>query len=278
MPRKMGKVHERGKTSGLQGKGGSAAPSAPTVQADRLNRAPQSAALKVVFANALLDKEGLASGAVGSMRFGKTYWLQRVLAHGFDLGVWARGFVHDAKKIVPQYEGPVLASADEWLEQVEKYEGDRVLVFNGGAWDKHPTGQEVCEVARAVADEGEAVVVVADEIYKLTNGWSQWLPGRDNPETGKPDPALFPAFMREGVSQKISALWSTQIPQTLPTECKVLSGTVALFHLEGLAADAACEHFRLGKEAPALLRSLERGQFLLFSQGQDWDRTIYGPG
>ena len=292
----MAKTKKRPEAKALPGTPGRPAPRAPTkrdlgiaegeARASRillktdsktLIRLPHGEALKIVFANALADGEGESSGAVGSMRFGKTYWLQEVLQEGFANGTWSRAFVHDVKKIDPQYEGKVCAGVDDYLARSAEFEAERVTVFHHPDFRLRPSLQDVCDVALLNAESGESVVVVADEVYKGTNGYGNWLQGPVELNTGKPAPALFPLFVREGTSQKISDLWSTQIPQQLPTELKVLSRTIAQFHLEGLAAEAACDHFRLTGKGEELLASLGRGEFVLFCQNQNWNRTVYVP-
>jgi hypothetical protein len=233
-------------------------------------------ALELVFAEALAEDEGLVAGAVGVPRFGKTYWLNEVLAHGFAVSTWRQAFIHDVKKRVPQYEGAVAANAADWIARWDAFKGQARTVFHSAQWDEKPSLQDVCAVARVVAEEDIPLVVVADEIYNGTDGYRNWLPGPPD-ENGKPEPALCPWMMREGTSQRISTLWTTQIPQELPTQARTLSSSVAMFHLEGLAADAGCEHFRLEGDGPAILKSLRKGEFVLFLRNREWNRVVYEP-
>ncbi len=241
-----------------------------------LARKKHAQALELVFAEAIAEHEGTVAGAVGIPRFGKTYWLKEVLARGFELGIWQAAFIHDIKKIEPQYDGKVASSAEDWLRRSSEFEGESRTVFHHPKWDEKPSLQDACAVGRVVAEEGMPIVVVADEVFNGTDGYRGWLPGPPD-ENGKPEPALYPWMMREGTSQCISTLWTTQIPQELPTQPRVLSSSVALFHLEGRAAEAACDHFRIAGDGVSLLKSLRKGEFVLFVRNREWDQTIYEP-
>lgn len=245
---------------------------APVGALGGLKRGTRAQAFAIVFEDALADGEGFTFGCVGAPRYGKTHLLKEVLDQARTKGIVERAFIHDTKKPgVPQYDGAICSGVEQFVADGGRFDAELVVVFNGPDFLVQPSVQDVCDVALASKQEGFAVAVVADEVYKATNGFGQFL----EPAEG---PALFPLFLREGTSQRISTLWTTQIPQELPTACKVLTRCVAQFHLESLAADAATEKFRLDKDGPAVLRSLQRGEFVLFCQGREWDRTIYGPG
>lgn len=242
-----------------------------------LKREPQEAALEIVFADALADNEGTVTGAVGSKRYGKTFWEMKVIDKALDLGVAEQVFIHDVKKSEPQYEGAPVASVDDWISRYDELSLEPVVVFHSGEIGSKPSLQDVCEVAREEAVDGKRVMVVADEVFKGTNGFGGWRLGPVDPSTKQPAPALFPENIREGTSQGTSTAFTTQRPQILPGECKDLPDTVAILHLEGLAADAACRHWRLEPAAfvRKLLTRLKRGEFLLYCDGMEWNRTIY---
>lgn len=236
-----------------------------------LLRAPRARALEIICETAIRDDEGFRTGALGLPRFGKTYHLEDLISKALALGLVDRAFIHDVKKAEVQYQGAVASDAQEWAGNIDQYTTDQIVVFHASYPDPRPSVQEVCTVARAVASEGESVLVVVDELYKATTGGRAWLKGPDD------EPALIAEFLREGSSQRISTAWTTQIPQSLPTEALVLTETCALFHLEGLAATYVTEAYRLEPAAALQLSLLERGEFLLFNANRAWDRTIYGP-
>jgi len=262
------KTRPAGKRAARPSQGAAPRPAEPAA----FNRSPRARALEVIFEDAIADGEGFSVGCVGAPRFGKTYLLKEIIDAARTKGLADVVLIHDVKKAgQPQYEGATCGGLAEFMASGDRYDAERVVVFNGADWLKQPTLQEVCEVAMAVHDGGQSVLVVADEVYKATNGYGQFTPGPDDAQP------LFPLFLREGTSQRISTAWTTQIPQELPTACKVLTRAVAQFHLESLAADAATEKFRLNADGPAVLRSLQRGEFVLYCQGREWDRTIYQP-
>lgn len=282
MPRTVGAA-EKGKGRGRAENGARRAPPGPAAQdasqapavvtpSKSLLRAPRARALELILETAIRDHEGFRTGALGLPRFGKTYHLEDLIRLAIALGIIDRAFIHDVKKAVVQYEGAVASGSQEWAENIDQYTTDQVVVFHASYPAPRPTVQEVCSVAREVASEGESVLVVVDELYKATTGGRAWLKGPDD------EPALIAEFLREGSSQRISTAWTTQIPQSLPTEALVLTETCALFHLEGLAATYVTDSYRLDAEAALQLESLVRGEFLLFNANRKWDRTIYGPG
>lgn len=223
------------------------------------------------------DGGGAAIGACGAPQYGKTTLLKRVLDAMRAQGICQAVVIHDVKKAgIPQYEGAPCASLAEFMGSGDAYATESTIVFNGPDWRNPIPLQDVCEVGIAVHEGGTRVAVVADEIFKGTNGRGDFLKGPKG-ENNVEAPALFPLLMREGTSQGISTLWTTQIPQQLPTECKVLTQSVALFHLENLSADAACDKFRLDEHGRDVLESLQRGEFVIYRTGRNWDRTIYGP-
>ena len=237
-----------------------------------LRRSSSAAALRLCLEDAIQDREGTGVGTVGSPRYGKTYFLRRVHAAMLARGVADLVVIHDAKAAEPQFEGMVVKSLADFVSRAGAQGGvwPPTVVFHHANLLERPTVQEAASVAVAACEVGHKPCGCADEVVKATNGRQDWL----KPDEG---PCFYPLIIREGGAQRISHTWGTQVPQQLPTECKVLTRTVAIFHCEGLAADAASEHFRLGSDGTDVLYRLERGQFVLFCQGRDWDRTIYGP-
>lgn len=275
---KMGRKQERGKAAGVSTPAERFTPRAPSplvrTMSKTLRRATWADALALMLDPSLADGEGTSIGAVGAPRFGKTTLMQRFVDAALTRGLCERVLIHDTKKPgKQQYEGIPCASVEEYIAGEERYTVAPVVVLNGPDWQSQPTLNDACEIALALHAEGQGVLVVSDEVYGATNGYGQF----SESEIEGRSVAMFPRFIREGTSQRISSAWTTQIPQELPTACKVLTRAVAQFHLESLAADAATEKFRLDADGPQVLRSLARGEFVLFCQGQDWNRTIYGP-
>ena len=275
MSRTMGKAKKGGRRSTKTRVSEGAAPSASTplvvTPSKTLSRGTRAQALYLIFATAIRDGEGFRTGALGAPRFGKTFHLQEVIRKALALGICDRVFIHDVKKPEIQYEGATAASAAMWAENIEDYQTEDVVVFHATYPEIRPSVQSVCEVAQAVAAEGQSALVVVDELYKATNGSRFWL----KPDDGQP--ALIGEFLREGSSRRISTAWTTQIPQSVPIEALNLSETCALFHLEGLSANYAQEAYRLDNDAAAALATLARGEFLLFDTNAAWNRTIFGP-
>lgn len=235
-------------------------------------RGSRAEALDLIFESAERDGEGFRHGALGMPRVGKTYHLKEVVDQALERGVAQLVLIHDVKKREPQYEGLQRADRGELMARPPQEGDPPVIVFHPGPQaDEVVTVEEVAQLGRQVGRSGTTVLVLPDELYAAMKGRQTWdtEPGQKQSTTAW--------LFREGSSQGISVAWTTQVPQSLPTEAIDLSETVALFHLEGRSASYAVDAFRLPPEAAALLSKLERGEFLLFSAHRGWDGKIYGP-
>jgi hypothetical protein len=229
-------------------------------------RGTRAEALEIIFASAVRDGEGFRHGALGAPRFGKTFHVRDVVDEALERGIVDVAFVHDVKKREVQYEGIVRADPADLRARPPADDDPPVVVFHPRPGDVAIVSlEDVAALGWQTARAGTRTVVVPDELYAGLKSRQTW----DGATTGK--------VFREGSSQGLSICWTTQIPQSLPTETCDLSETVALFHLEGRSASYATDIFRLPAEAEALLSQLGRGEFLLFSSYQRWDGKIYGP-
>jgi hypothetical protein len=242
-------------------------PGAPQRLARGSGRGTRAQALDVIFASAVELGEGFRHGALGIPRYGKTYHVQEVVSEALTRGIVDVALVHDVKKADAQYEGMVRVDPADLHARPPGEADEAVVVFHPAADSERIVSlEEVSQLGFTFARAGTKTLVVADELYAGLKSRQTW----DGPTTAR--------IFREGSSQCLSIAWTTQIPQSMPTEVTDLSETVALFHLEGRSASYAAETFRLPPEAVALLSRLERGEFLLFSTYAGWDGVVYGPG
>jgi hypothetical protein len=235
-------------------------------------RGTRAEALDLIFETAERDGEGFRTGALGMPRVGKTHHLKEVVDQAHERGIVSVALIHDVKKREAQYEGLVRSSPED-LRARPPAEGDSpIIVFHPGPGaDEVVAVEEVSAFGRQLGRGGTPTLVLVDELYAALKGRQTW-----DTEQGQKQSTTAWLF-REGSSQGISIAWTTQVPQSLPTEALDLTETVALFHLEGRSASYAAEGFRLPPEAVALLSKLDRGEFLLFSAHRGWDGKIYGP-
>jgi hypothetical protein len=55
------------------------------------------------------------------------------------------------------------------------------------------------------------------------------------------------------------------------------SETIAIFHLAGRSLSYAVDQLRLPRASEAVIKNLQRGEFILWNAFDDWDGVIYGP-
>jgi hypothetical protein len=235
-------------------------------------RGTRAEALDLIFETAERDGEGFRTGALGMPRVGKTHHLKEVVDEAYSRGIVQLVLIHDVKKRDVQYEGLIRSSPDDLRGRPPSESDPAVIVFHPGGQDLDVVSVDgVAQFGRQLGRTGTPVLVLVDELYAALKGRQTWdtEPGQKQSTTAW--------LFREGSSQGISVAWTTQVPQSLPTEAIDLSETVALFHLEGRSASYAADAFRLPPEAVALLSKLDRGEFLLFSAHRGWDGKIYGP-
>jgi hypothetical protein len=238
-------------------------------------RGTRAEALDLIFESAERDGEGFRTGALGAPRFGKTYHLKEVVDEAIERGIVDIALIHDVKKPEPQYDGLVMATPDDLRAYLNQHpqENPPVVVFHPerGAMEVVRV-EDVAKLARDSGRGGTPTLVLADELFAALKGRQAW-------DTDPGQKFCTSAWIfREGSSQGISYAWTTQIPQSLPTEPIDISETVAVFHLEGRSADYAVDAFRFPPDAASLLSKLQRGEFLLFSIHHGWNGKIYGPG
>jgi hypothetical protein len=238
-------------------------------------RGTRAEALDLIFASAVELGEGFRHGALGIPRYGKTYHLQEVVDQALERGICDVVFVHDVKKREVQYEGLVRADPADLRARPPEETDPPVVVFHppAGAIEV-VTLDSVSQLGWETVAAGTKTVLVADEVYAGLKSRQTWEDPEDPSRKGKSNTSR---IFREGSSQGFSIGWTTQIPQSMPTEITDLSETIALFHLEGRSASYAADTFRLPPEAVQLLSRLERGEFLLFSVFAGWDGKVYGP-
>lgn len=235
-------------------------------------RGTRAEALDLIFETAQRDKEGVRTGALGMPRVGKTHHLKEVVDQAHERGIVQVSLIHDVKRAEAQYEGLVRSSPADLTARPPGENDSATIVFHPGAGALEVVSvEEVAQFGRKLGRQGTPTLVLVDELYAALKGRQTWDtdPGQKQSTTAW--------LFREGSSQGISIAWTTQVPQSLPTEAIDLTETVAIFHLEGRSASYATEAFRLPPEAVVLLSKLERGEFLLFSAHRGWDGKIYGP-
>jgi hypothetical protein len=229
-------------------------------------RRTRAQALEVIFSTAIELGEGCRHGALGTPRYGKSYHLEHLIRAALEEGICDLALVHDTKREDPQYQGVIRANVAELGARPLGEDDPPIVVF-------HPdprtgikcTVEEVADLGLREGRNGGSVLVVVDELFKALKARQHW----SDPSMGE--------ILREGSSIRVSSAWSTQVPQSLPTEALDLTETTSIFMLQGRSLSYAIDAFRLPDEAAPVIKRLERGEFILVTNVGDWDGVIYGP-
>lgn len=213
---------------------------------------------------ALATGEGFNHVAVGMPRHGKTYHAEDVIAECVRRGLAGTALVHDAKKPEPQYQGEVRTSIADLAQRPA--EGAIVVIHPPPslAPEERETPEAVAAAALSLSRQGEPTLVAIDELYHALDNPQHW----SGPTVAH--------VLREGGSQGVSFIGTTQIPQQLPTEAFDLVQSHALFHLAGRSAAYVSKRLDLPPSVAAHLPRLGVGEFFLVTL-EGCDGVVYGP-
>jgi hypothetical protein len=252
--------------------------SSPTAFVSRVpadvQRGTRAEALELIFETAERDHEGFRHGALGAPRYGKTYHLIEVAREALDRGLADLLFIHDCKRLEVQYTdfGPEVVRVDKADLQSRPLnpEDPPVVIFHGAPAEGRKC--QVEEVAALGLEQGRAgtgTLVLVDELYQGMKARQTWA-----------GPS-FAECLREGSSQRVSTAWTTQIPQSLPTEAMDLTETIAVFRLKRRSLRYARKMLELdadeeGARTVEIIGALGRGEFILITD-DGWNGIVYGP-
>jgi len=239
-----------------------------------VKRGTRTNALDIIFETAERDHEGFRHGALGAPRYGKTYHLIDVASQALDRGIADLLLLHDCKRLDVQYTefGLEVVRVDRADLQSRPLnpEDPPVVVFHGAPAEGRKC--QVEEVAALGLEQGRAgtgTLVLIDELYRGMKARQTWA-----------GPS-FAECLREGSSQRVSTAWTTQIPQSLPTEAMDLTETIAVFRLKRRSLRYARRMLELdadeeGARTVEIISALGRGEFILITD-DGWNGLVYGP-
>jgi len=239
-------------------------------------RGTRAEALDLIFQTAEEDGEGFRHGALGAPRYGKTYHLIEVAREALNRGIADLLLIHDCKRLEVQYTdwGPDSVRIDR--ADLESGRGPLaeddppVLVFHGQPeLGRKCAVEEVAALGLEQGRSGTGTLVLVDELYQGMKARQTWA-----------GPS-FAECLREGSSQRVSTAWTTQIPQSLPTEAMDLTETIAVFRLKRRSLRYARKMLELdqdeeGARAVEIIGALGRGEFILITD-DGWNGIVYGP-
>ena len=238
-----------------------------------VTRGTRDQALEIIFRTAVEDDEGWRHGVLGAPRYGKTYHLKDVAEQSEARGLSELTLIHDCKRLDVQYEGAVRVDVEDLAARPLTEEDGATIVFHG-----NPAAGKKCSVEAVAAlglrqgRQGTSTAVLIDELMHGCKSRQTW----GDPATGE-STGSFGEVLREGSSQRVSSAWTTQIPQTVPTEGLDCTESVAFFHLNGRCLRYVAKMFEMTPQMVDVIANLKRGEFLLVTIHDDWDGVIYGP-
>jgi hypothetical protein len=226
----------------------------------QIRRAHGDAAIEIILEPTIVDGEGSRHLWLGRTRMGKTYANKQLVAALLARGYADLSIIHDVKLPTPQYEGCIRESAQAFAAQPPGADDSAHVVFRGTV---PPKVDDVAALSLQLARAGLRVALTIDELAKATTaGGREW----EAPHMRE--------ALSEGGALRLSVFTTTQIPQRLPTEALDLQGTIGIFAMDGRSL-RYLERMDILPEAHPVIPSLQRGEFVLWKNGEDWDRTIY---
>jgi hypothetical protein len=226
----------------------------------QIRRAHGDAAIEIILEPTIVDGEGSRHLWLGRTRMGKTFANKRLVEAVLTRGYADLSLIHDVKLPTPQYEGCIRESAAAFRAQPPGAADSAHVVFRGTI---PPKVDDVAAVALELARAGLRVALTVDELAKATTaGGREW------------EAPHMRAALSEGGALRLSVFATTQIPQRLPTEALDLQGTIGIFAMDGRSL-RYLERMDILPEAHAVIPQLQRGEFVLWKNGEDWDHTVY---
>ena len=232
----------------------------------KIIHAPQSAAVGKILEGVPRVIRSVRVLVMGASQRGKTTWAQTLCAALGDRD--SHLLVFDQKwPDHAQYAGMQVHTLGE-LRRAILAHTDRVIC-------RAPLGaDEVASAARDLAECGERVTLLADEITPEL---------RVNPSTGEPvervwaGPALTWLCLQGG-GLGASFVQLCQLPRMVPGSLIDQATAYVVFGIGGRSLSYAVDDLRVvPREAKDIVSSLAVGEFCVFFPDQNWDWTIYGP-
>jgi hypothetical protein len=231
-------------------------------------KASREEALELIFAP-LAQGDGFRFGAIGAPGSGKTHFMREVIAaalarHQVDLVV-----THDVKMATPEFPGGTYVARPSSVFEYSEVERSRHLVFRGDPMsdDGACSVEEAAAIAKTLSRSGLRVLLNVGEIDNaLSEGGRGWV---------APSARWFSA---QGRALRACLMWTGQQPKRTPDELHDQATAIAYFRLDARSIGYLNERLLLPAAMVEEIPRLERGRFVLYQPGLDWDGRIYPPG
>lgn len=206
--------------------------------------------------------EGFRLGALGNTGKGKTFFIRRfVLEHPLLNGIT---IIHDDSKRNAQYENHQRASYCVPNFQAAPDDA-RVVTIRGNAQaNEWVEVDSVAGLALTMSRNNINTRLVVDELDRAITPGGKEFEGTN-----------LRSCFTVGRALGLSVLWSTQAPQRAPREVIDQSTAIVLFQIGPRALNYLDDRLMFDGELLDVVPTLQVGEFVIYQQGMEWNRTIY---
>ena len=255
--RAMAKAEGRAKLPGIPG------PQA----AGGIVRATREDGIAAAIDPALMSAEGARILIYGRTRYGKSVFAQWLIAEMQRAAVCRTVLIHDTKyPDRPQYIGRCVSSVEAL--------GKGIRAENWIVLRSPLTVADGALAARALAEHGEPACLVVDETRRALGGAQKWMDA-DGPEGPGRGPRNLEWICLEGGGVGASLVLLVQRPRQLPGDAVDSAQVAVVFGLGGRSLAYLVDAGTVPRDAADTIRRLAPGEFCLFGDDQDWNRTVY---
>ena len=230
-------------------------------------RSSREAGIAKLLEPAATAHEGARLNIFGRTRMGKSAFARSLLDEMFVRGICQTAIIHDPKYPThQQYPGRAVQDQAEMRAALME---SSVVVCR----DRFPASA-TAETARAlVQDMGEPTVLLIDETRRVLGRNQAFI---DDQAKGGPGPKNFEWLLLEGGGLRASLVLLVQIPKRSPGEAMDSAQFSVVFGVGGRSLNYLVNTAEIVPiEARDVVKALQPGEFCIFSDDNDWDRTIY---
>lgn len=207
--------------------------------------------------------QGIRVGALGVSGKGKTTGMASFLAYLEAERLIDVFVIHDVKLPEPQYAGTVAHEADMILAPPEGQAYPMRVVLRRSGINHVPDLERAARVVVQASFAGVPSMLLVDEFKRALSPAGREFTAPTVRE-----------ILSEGRALGASLLWTTQIPQRVPTEGYDMSqitlygqGPKSVTYLQGQSV--------IDERAAEVVSGLATGEFIIASSEEEWDGVIY---
>lgn len=213
-------------------------------------------------------REGARLTIFGRTRFGKSAFAVSLLDEMLARGIASTAIVHDVK--YPDRQQYVGAAVTDQIGMVQELQTSSVVVCR----PPFPAESAAAWARELAADHGEPTVLLVDETRRALGNAQRWV-DNSGPDGKANGPKNFEWLLLEGGGLRASLVLLVQIPRQLPGDAVDSAQFAVVFGLGGRSLNYLVQQGTVPAEAVDTVKALDKGEFCVFSDDEEWDRTIY---